>query len=174
MTTGLDTLLDRLEELLAVVDDLDEQAKEPVFELLDGIDELHRAAVHRMAAGLDDAEVERLRKADPLVEWLWEAYGVGQDERTVAEAALDTVRPYVHSHGGSVELLDARDGVVRVRMAGSCSGCSASAVTLTHGVEEALRRDLPGFVAVEVEEDETAEPHAPPGETLLQIGGPRR
>ena len=40
-------------------------------------------------------------------------------EERVREA-LDEVRPYLESHGGDVELLGVEDGVVRLRLQGSC------------------------------------------------------
>lgn len=167
--SGLDDLLDRLEHLLAAVEELDEPARQTVFDLLDGIDTIHRLALHRLASTVGTDEVRRLRSDEPAVAWLFDAYGIGVDEVTAAEQALETIRPYVHSHGGRVELVDASEGVVRVRMSGSCSGCSASAVTLEHGIEEALREHLPGFVRVESEPD-TAPRHPPPGPTLVEIG----
>jgi Fe-S cluster biogenesis protein NfuA len=68
-----------------------------------------------------------------------------------------------------VELLGVDSGVVRLRLSGACSGCTASAQTLRDGVQEALREGFPGFGRMEVEEDLTAAVHAPPGATLLQI-----
>lgn len=157
----LDDLLARMESLLTEVDGLDEEARTVAFELLDGVDTLHRTAIHRLAEAMGDEQVGVLRAADPMVEWLFEAYGVGVDEAAMAEAALDTVRPYIHSHGGQVEMLSAEDGVVRLRMSGACSGCTASAQTLQHSIDEALREHLPGFLRTEVEEDNAA-PHPPP------------
>ncbi len=165
---GLDELLTRLEHLLAQVDELDEHARDPVLELLDGIDALHRMALGRLPDALGPDGVARLREADPALTWLLDVYGVGHDERAAADRALDAVRPYLRSHGGEVEVLDARHGVVRVRLAGACSGCTASAITMAEGVEQALRDGLPGFAALHVEDD-TAAPHPPPGPTLLQI-----
>lgn len=66
--------------------------------------------------------------------------------------ALNSVRPYLGSHGGDVELVSAEGGVVRLRLHGSCSGCPSSAATLRYAVEEALRRAAPDLVAIEVEE----------------------
>ena len=165
---GLDELLDELERLLGEVEAFDEPARARVFSLLDGIDTLHRLALARLAASLGPEQVERARAADPAVAWLLEAYAVGVDERAAAETALDGVRPYLHSHGGDVAVLAAEAGVVRVKLSGACSGCTASTITLRRGVEEALRERFPGFVAMEVEEDD-ALPHPPPGPTLLQI-----
>ncbi|MFN2608405.1 MAG: NifU family protein [Acidimicrobiales bacterium] len=169
---GWDELLDRLERRVHEVEAFDEPVRTAVFDLLDGIDAVHRAALSRLADLAGSGVVDHLR-ADPAVCWLLDAYGVGFDQRVAAAAALETVRPYVESHGGTLELLDVSDGVVEVRLAGSCSGCSGSAVTLSQGVEEALRDHLPGFLRLEVDEDGAAAPHAPPGPTLVELR-PRR
>lgn len=163
----LDQLLERLEELLTGVDELDPEVRNTVYELLDGVDALHRLALTRLEHLLGD-DANRLRDADPVVAWLFHAYGVGVDLQTAAEEALTEIRPYIHSHGGRVDVLDVTDGVVRVRLGGSCAGCTASAITLQEGVEKALAEGVPGFAGVDVVEEE-AEPHPPPGPTLLQI-----
>lgn len=163
----LEPLLDRLEELLGEVEALDESVRSTVFELLDGVDALHRMAVTRLAGLVD--HIESLRLADPAVAWLLEAYGVGVDDPAAASTALEQVRPYLHEHGGDVEVLGVTDGVVRVRLTGACSGCTAAAVTLRDGVEEALRDGLPGFVAMDVAPDSGAPAHPPPTQVLLQI-----
>lgn len=154
--------------MLAEVEHLDETLQERIFELLDGIDAVHRLAVTRLAGGLGP-DLVALRR-DPAVDWLFTAYGVGVDDVAAAEAALEPVRPYLSEHGGNVTVLSVRSGVVRLRMGGTCSGCTAAAQTLRFGVEEALRENLPGFVALDVEPDE-ATPHPPPagGPVLLQI-----
>ena len=164
---SFDELADRLEQLLAELDELDDAARAKVFELLDGLDALHGTALRQLDAALDAATLARLRE-DPVLAWLLDAYGIGVDQRAAAEAALDSVRPYIHSHGGSVELLEVDGGRVRLRLAGSCSGCTASAITLREGIEHALVERMPGFAGVEVEEDD-APPHPPPGPTLVQL-----
>lgn len=162
-------LLDRLEACLDAVEELPDADRDNVFELLDVVDHLHRVALGHVGRGLDAATIERLRDAHPSVAWLWDAYGVGLDPRAAAERALEDIRPYIHSHDGEVEVLDVVDGVVHVRLSGACSGCSASAITLQQGVEEALRSNLPDYAGLEVSEDPDATPHGPPGPTLLQI-----
>lgn len=158
---GLDRLLDDLESALDAVDALPESVRADVLLLLDGVDALHRAALLRLGELIGPPGVDRLRH-DSLVAWLFDAYGVGVDQKAAAEAALDEVRPYIHSHGGSVDLLRAAGGVVRIRLSGACSGCTASAETLRGRIEEELRERVPGFVGVEAEEDEGASPHPPP------------
>ena len=65
--------------------------------------------------------------------------------------ALDKVRPYLGSHGGNVELLGVEDGVVRLRLQGSCDGCPSSQVTLKYAIEEGIYAVAPDITAIEVE-----------------------
>lgn len=55
----------------------------------------------------------------------------------------------VESHGGELEVVSIADGVVRVRMKGTCDGCPSSSATLTFGVEEALKKHWAGFRRLE-------------------------
>lgn len=67
------------------------------------------------------------------------------------ERTIDTLRPYIASHRGSVEVIDfdAGDGVLLVRMGGHCNGCAASTVTLKQGLEHRLRKMVPEVRHVE-------------------------
>ena len=67
------------------------------------------------------------------------------------EQALDTLRPYIASHRGRVEVVDfdEQDGVLLVRLGGTCQGCSASMVTLKRGIEVRLRETVPEVKHVE-------------------------
>ena len=67
------------------------------------------------------------------------------------QEALDSVRPYMESHGGNVELLGIEDGVARLRLEGSCNGCAASASTLELAVEQALQATAPDLEGIDVE-----------------------
>ena len=71
-------------------------------------------------------------------------------EQRVREA-LDSVRPYMESHGGNVELLGLEDGVARIRLQGHCVGCAASASTLELGIRQALEATAPELEGLEVE-----------------------
>lgn len=63
---------------------------------------------------------------------------------------LDTrVRPAVAGDGGDIIFRGFRDGIVRLRMQGACSGCPSSRATLKHGVETMLRHYVPEVVRVE-------------------------
>jgi Fe-S cluster biogenesis protein NfuA/nitrite reductase/ring-hydroxylating ferredoxin subunit len=68
------------------------------------------------------------------------------------QQALDKVRPYLASHGGSVQLLSvSEEGGIRLRLEGSCHGCASSAMTLKFAIEQAIREGAPDAFAVEVE-----------------------
>ncbi|MHB9857004.1 NifU family protein [Streptomyces sp. YIM S03343] len=77
--------------------------------------------------------------------------GTGTDEQ-LYEAAQDVltelVGPHARSHGGSIELVDVRDGVVSVRLGGACHGCPAAWFTLHQRLERLLRRRCPYLVEV--------------------------
>jgi Fe-S cluster biogenesis protein NfuA len=63
---------------------------------------------------------------------------------------LDTrVRPAVAGDGGDIVFRGFRDGVVRLHMQGSCSGCPSSRATLKHGIENMLKHYVPEVVGVE-------------------------
>ncbi|HVY17055.1 MAG TPA: NifU family protein [Rhodopila sp.] len=63
---------------------------------------------------------------------------------------LDTrVRPAVAGDGGDIVFRGFRDGVVRLHMQGSCSGCPSSTATLKYGIENMLKHYVPEVVAVE-------------------------
>ncbi len=55
------------------------------------------------------------------------------------EASLTNVRPYLREDGGDVELVRVtEDGIVEVRLVGSCQQCPMSIMTLRAGIERSL------------------------------------
>jgi Fe-S cluster biogenesis protein NfuA len=64
--------------------------------------------------------------------------------------ALEEVRPHLQVDGGDVELVEVdNEGVVKVRLTGSCAGCPMSQMTLKWGVENYLKKKIPGVKSVE-------------------------
>jgi Fe-S cluster biogenesis protein NfuA len=61
------------------------------------------------------------------------------------ERTLDTLRPYIASHKGQVEIVDfdEQDGTLLLRLGGTCHGCAASSITLKQGIESRLREMVP-------------------------------
>ncbi len=64
------------------------------------------------------------------------------------QAALNKVRPMLQKDGGDVELVDVKDGVVKVRLKGACAGCPMSQMTLKNGIENFLKKEIPEVVSV--------------------------
>ena len=67
------------------------------------------------------------------------------------EATIDTLRPYIASHKGSVEVIDFDpvEGHLLLRMGGTCQGCAAATITLKHGIETRLKQSVPEVRTVE-------------------------
>jgi nitrite reductase/ring-hydroxylating ferredoxin subunit/Fe-S cluster biogenesis protein NfuA len=130
----------------------DEQTRDEVFALLEGIDVLHRQALARILE-LGGGDLAERASHDPVARTLLEMYDLPErDERAQVETALESVYPYFHSHGGKLEVLGVENGVVRVRLSGSCEGCPGTASTLSRVVEEALREGFAGFTELVAEE----------------------
>lgn len=62
------------------------------------------------------------------------------------------VRPAVESDGGAISFHSYNEGVVKVQLRGSCSGCPSSTLTLKAGIENLLKRMLPNDVTEVVAE----------------------
>jgi len=72
-------------------------------------------------------------------------------EKQVVEAIETYIRPAIAMDGGDVEYLGYSEGVVRLRLRGSCMGCPSSMITLKAGIENLLTRLIPEVKAVEAE-----------------------
>ena len=69
--------------------------------------------------------------------------------RENVEQVLDTMRPYLMSDGGNVELVDIEGPVVKLRLQGACGSCPSSTMTLRMGIERKLRDEIPEIAEVE-------------------------
>lgn len=79
--------------------------------------------------------------------------GDAEDIDTRIRQLLDKyVRPAVEMDGGAIIFKSFEDGIVKLQMQGSCSGCPSSTVTLKAGIEGLLKRMLPEVQSVEAEE----------------------
>ncbi|MEU9320304.1 NifU family protein [Streptomyces sp. NPDC048295] len=143
---------ERSEELVRLVTDFYGAGLE---RLLDLVHEQGRLDDDVLAALADDELVAGVLLVHGL-----HPYGV----ETRVERALESVRPYLGSHGGDVELLAVTDeGTVRLRLLGSCDGCPSSSVTLKLAVQGAVEAAAPEITSIEVETaaDEDAGPAGP-------------
>jgi len=161
---GYDQVLYRIGELAEELSEHpDPSVAEKVSELLDWIDAFHRDGLGRLIEMTRQWRGEIFLDTvagDPITGTLLAAYGLGEgpegkeEAETAVFTALEKVRPLVESHGGAIEVVSVVDGVVSLRMKGTCDGCPSSSATLTYGVEAALRDEWPNFRRMEVLEGE--------------------
>ncbi len=127
-------------------------------ELVRAVMELHGAALDRMlttvrkngAAGATIVDQLARDEVVASVLLLHDLHPVDLETRVLG--ALEKSRPYLKTHGGNVELVRIdEDGVVRLRMQGSCHGCPSSAVTLKLAIEQAIHEAAPDVSAILVE-----------------------
>jgi Fe-S cluster biogenesis protein NfuA/nitrite reductase/ring-hydroxylating ferredoxin subunit len=176
-------LVGRVEGLLAELESLPdptarETARETVAALLDLYGEGLRRIVEESPAS--PTAIGSLAD-DELVSHLLFLHGlhpVSLEARV--RGALEEVSPYLSSHGGGVELRGIEEGVVRVALEGSCSGCPSSTATLKLAIEDAIQRAAPEIERVEAEGEQAASSGngnliqlAPPGggEPAAEAGG---
>jgi Fe/S biogenesis protein NfuA len=72
----------------------------------------------------------------------------GLEAEAVIALLDEKINPSVAAHGGRISLVDVTDHVAYVRMEGGCQGCSASAVTLQQGVQNAILTEVPTIQGV--------------------------
>lgn len=63
--------------------------------------------------------------------------------------AIEEVRPHLQADGGDVELVDVVDDIVKVKLKGACAGCPMSQMTVKWGIENYLKKKVPGVKSVE-------------------------
>jgi Fe-S cluster biogenesis protein NfuA/nitrite reductase/ring-hydroxylating ferredoxin subunit len=167
-TQGPEQLVTAVQDLQARLDAApDGPARAVAEELMSAVVQLYGAGLEQILATLFDAGEPGERIAvglaeDPLVATLMlihDLHPVPLADRV--QGALESVRPYMESHGGNVELLSLERGVARIRLKGSCSDCSASSVTLELAIKQALEEAAPDLEGLEVE-----------GVTVQTAGGP--
>jgi len=72
-----------------------------------------------------------------------------EELREKIEIALDEIRPFLQSDGGDITLVSIDDDtLVRVRLEGTCVGCSVNQMTLKSGVEMTIKKHAPQIQTV--------------------------
>ena len=64
-------------------------------------------------------------------------------EKKIVKILEQKIRPAVSRDGGDIKFKEFKDGVVKVQLQGSCSGCPSSKLTLKQGVQNLLRHYIP-------------------------------
>jgi Fe-S cluster biogenesis protein NfuA/nitrite reductase/ring-hydroxylating ferredoxin subunit len=167
-------LVERVQRLTEQVEALDDPAARDAADALAGaVVQLYGEGLERIFAVLDPQLRAQLAE-DGVVASLMLIHGLFPvDLRTRVQEALDSVRPYMESHGGDVELLGIEDGVARLRLEGSCSGCGASQATLELAIERALEETAPDLLGLDVEGVVDAPPRPEPASDVewLELEG---
>ena len=147
-----DQLIARVQELTAQLEEVqDFQARAVADELVASIMQLYGEGLERIMDAVDEPTRARLAD-DGVVASLLLIHGlypVSLEDRV--REALDSVRPYMESHGGDVELVGIEDGVAHMRLVGHCKGCPASEATLELAIKKALEESAPDLEGLEVE-----------------------
>ncbi|MES2377041.1 MAG: NifU family protein [Bacteroidota bacterium] len=66
------------------------------------------------------------------------------------EEALDSIRPYLETDGGNVSVEEITpEGIVRLKLLGSCGSCPMSIMTLKAGIEGAIMKAVPEITGIE-------------------------
>ena len=151
---GLDALLKDIHALEALVAGWNEQQANTVEALRRADEALHKEAFSRL--------IRAVKQAPGAMAALKEAVG---DEVVYAvlrhleiikpslhervEQALESVRPFLGSHGGNVEMVEIiTPDTVTIRLLGACDGCPASGLTLSEGVEKAIKEYCPEITTI--------------------------
>jgi Fe-S cluster biogenesis protein NfuA/nitrite reductase/ring-hydroxylating ferredoxin subunit len=168
----LERRAERLDALVRELDALpDDRARRTAVEAFRALLDLHAAALERLLELAGPEDSARLA-GDPAVGGmllLHDLHPVPFEQRV--QRALDGVRPYLGSHGGGVQVLDVREGVVRLLLEGSCHGCPSSTATVRYAIEQAIMEAAPDAAGIEVVG--AAEPPPAAGFVpLTSIGGP--
>jgi Fe-S cluster biogenesis protein NfuA len=163
---------ERIEQLLAEFGESGGESARRAEELVRVLVGLYGAGLARIVATAQQAGVLDQLTGDSLVSSLLvvhDLHPLSTSERIAI--ALDEIRPYLGSHAGGVEFLGVDDeGVLRLRLEGTCNGCPSSTVTAKISIENAVRRAAPEITRVEVEGVvEAGEEVVPAGAKLLQI-----
>src|SRR3954469_1043788 len=166
-------LIARVQELTGRLEDLEDgSCRELAEELTGAVVQMYGAGLERIVELIEDEETRDRLASDELVAGLLmihDLYPVPLEERVMA--ALDSVRPYRESHGGNIELLGFEDGVVRLRLEGSCKSCRASSSTLELAVRQALEEAAPDLDGMDVEGVEEEEEISGVPLPLVQMNG---
>ncbi|MFA5951151.1 MAG: NifU family protein [Hyphomicrobium sp.] len=117
------------------------------------IEALNGEALRRLIAALkhDPAALAamKLAAADEVVYAVLRRHGIVKPSLTErVEAALESIRPMLASHGGDVELVSVAPPSIEVRFTGSCDGCPASQLTFHAGVKKAVEEACPEITEI--------------------------
>jgi Fe-S cluster biogenesis protein NfuA/nitrite reductase/ring-hydroxylating ferredoxin subunit len=156
MATSPDALIERVQGLTEELERIgDPVTRATANELVGAVIELYGEGLDRIFKAVGESDDRRLGDrlaGDGVVASLMLIHGLYPvDLETRIHEALESVRPYMESHGGDVEFVGIVDGVAKLKLVGSCKGCPASEATLELAIKKALEEAAPDLDGLEVE-----------------------
>lgn len=152
---NLEELVQEINRFEAIIAEWDESQRCVVVGLKRAIEELHKTALKHLIKSIKSESISALRHAvdDEVVYAVLLYHELVKPPQPPLEkriqTALDEVRPGLQSHHGDVELVAIKlPDTVEVRLVGTCSNCPASTLTLTQGVEEAIKSHCPEITKI--------------------------
>ena len=148
----------RIDDLVARIDEAaPDDVREDVRELVDVLLEVHGTALEAVLDAVyslgGQSAVDNVAQSELVgsLLLLHDLHPLRRDARV--RRALESVRPYLQSHGGNVEFVEVTsDGTLLVRLEGSCDGCPSSSATLKYAIEEAVYKEAPDVLDIRVVE----------------------
>ena len=153
--TNLEELVQEINRFEAIISEWDESQRCVAVGLKRAIEALHKAALTSLIKSLKQESMSALRHAvtDEVVYAVLLYHELVKPPKPPlaqrVETALEEVRPGLKSHNGDVELMAIKlPDTVEVRLIGTCSSCPASTLTLSQGVEQAIKNHCPEITKV--------------------------
>ncbi|MBD2342795.1 NifU family protein [Anabaena subtropica] len=153
--TNLEDLVTEISRYEAIISEWDESQRGVVVGLKRAIEELHQEALTRLIKSVKQECLSALQNAvqDEVVYGVLLYHGLVKQPQPPllqrVEAALAEVRPGLKGHHGDVELVAIKPpDMVEVRFIGTCGSCPASTLTLSQGVEQAIKALCPEIMTV--------------------------
>jgi len=149
---NLEELITDINRFEAIIANWDESQRCVVVGLQKSIESLHKAALTNLIKSLKQENISALRHAvdDEIVYAVLLYHDLVKPPLSQRiQTALAEIRPSLQSHQGDVELVAIKlPDTVEVKLNGTCSVCPASTLTLTQGVEQAIKKHCPEITKV--------------------------
>lgn len=149
---NLNDLIGDIQRFEAIIAEWDESQRCVAVGLKSAIESLHKAALTNLIKSLKQENISALRHAvdnDIVYAVLLYHNLVKPPLSERIQTALAEIRPSLQSHDGDVELVAIKPpDTVEIKLIGSCSNCASSTLTLTQGVEQAIKKHCPEITNV--------------------------
>ncbi|MEH2195323.1 MAG: NifU family protein [Nostoc sp.] len=152
---NLEELVQEINRFEAIISEWDESQRCVAVGLKRAIEALHKAALTNLIKSLKEESMPALRHAvaDEVVYAVLLYHELVKPPKAPLaqriQTALEEVRPGLKSHNGDVELVAIKPpDTVEVRLIGTCSSCPTSTLTLSEGVEQAIKNHCPEITKV--------------------------